>query len=116
MSRRDRSENASFLGLGRQLQRGFGDLGRECLGVAYQLGFLVGLLLEVLGQYFAGRSRRAFGQTLRDQVVVRITGAYVHDVVCIAQLVYVLDQNDFHSVSSGLDYLNMSVTKGSMAK
>ena len=53
VSRRDRSENASFLGLGRQLQRGFGDLGRERLGVAYQLGFLVGLLLEVLGQYFA---------------------------------------------------------------
>ena len=42
------------------------------------------------------------GVSLGNQVVVCVTGLHVHDVVGVAQLIHILNQNDFHCLSSSL--------------
>nr|DAF45569.1 MAG TPA: hypothetical protein [Siphoviridae sp. ctBLh2] len=91
-----RTEELAFLGLDSQRQRQVGDRLGQSLCVGKDLGILVGALAQVLGQHLLGRSRGGLGDALRDQVVVCITGLHVHDVVGVAQILHIFDQNDFH--------------------
>ena len=92
----DRTEELALFGLDGQRQRQVGDRLGQRLGVGQNLGVLVGALAEVLCEDLLRGSRGGLRITLRDQVVVRITGLHVHDVVGVAQLLHIFDQNYFH--------------------
>ena len=88
----------------------------QSLGIGQNLGVLVSALAEVLGEDLLGGSRSGLGVTLRDQVVVGVTGLHVHDVVGVAQVLDIFDQNYFHGLVLSFNYFMQSVTKGRMAR
>ena len=92
----NRTEELALLGLQGQRERQVGDGLGECLCVGKDLGILVGALAEVLGEHLLGGCGGSLCVTLGNQVVVRITGLYGHDVVGVAQVFHVFDQNNFH--------------------
>ena len=92
----NRTEEFALLGLHGQRQRQVGDGLGERLSVGEDLGVLVSALAEILGEDLLGGCRGSLGVTLRDQVVVRVTGFYVHDVVGVTQIFHIFDQNNFH--------------------
>ena len=92
----NRTEELALLGLHGQRERQVGDGLGECLCVGKDLGILVGALAEVLGEHLLGGCGGSLCVTLGNQVVVRITGLYGHDVVGVAQVFHIFDQNNFH--------------------
>lgn len=92
----NRTEELALLGLHGQRERQVGDGLGECLCVGKDLGVLVGALAEVLGEHLLGGCGGSLCVTLGNQVVVRITGLYGHDVVGVAQVFHIFDQNNFH--------------------
>ena len=66
---------------------------------------------------FSARTLRAeavaaFAEALGNQVVVCITGLHGHDVVGVAQILDIFDQNDFHFLSSSVNYFMQSGYEG----
>ena len=93
---RDGTEEFALLGLDGQRERETLDRAGQRLRIGQNLGILMGALAQVLGQHLLGRSRGGLGEALGNQVVVRITGFHVDDVVGVTQVLHIFDQNDFH--------------------
>ena len=70
----------------------------QSLSVSQEFGELVSLLLEVLGELLAVALVGDDSQLVRQQVVTAVTVAYLNDIVFVAQVGYVLNQNDFHNL------------------
>ncbi len=96
----NRTEELALLGLHGHRQRQIRDGLGQSLCVGKDFGVLVSALAEVLGENFLRGSRCGFGVALGNQVVVRITGLNGHDVVGVAQVLHIFDQNNFHVLSS----------------